>query len=252
MAFENGDFIEVEYSAWDASDNSLIATTDEEKAKKANLYDEKARYGKVLVVVGSNGIISGLDRELHGMSVGEQKKFTFKPEEAFGQRDEQLVRVMRLADFRERNIEPYPGLTVELDDRTAIVRSVNSGRVIVDANNQYAGRNIVYEVKVVSHVTKDEDKVRSLGSTYGAAPTEVAINGSLLSVKYGSGIRKDADFSFAKARTVASAFSYLKAIDNIKVEEDYNRKELDKEAIAHGVEHAHGHAQEHKHGHEEQ
>ena len=97
MAFSNGDFLEIEYSAWDASDSALIVTTDEKKAREANIFNDRTRYGKVLVVLGSNGIIKGLDRELKGMAVGEQKKFTFKPEDAFGPRDENLVRVMRMA-----------------------------------------------------------------------------------------------------------------------------------------------------------
>ncbi|EQD36865.1 peptidylprolyl isomerase, FKBP-type [mine drainage metagenome] len=140
MSFKDNDFIEIEYDAWDAGSNTLIATTLESTAKEGSIYDSKAKYGKVLVVVGSNGIIKGLDREIRNMSVGEKKKFTFKPEDAFGERNEDMVKVMPLSEFKARNINPYPGMTVELDNITAVVRSVNSGRVVVDANTRTQAR----------------------------------------------------------------------------------------------------------------
>ncbi|MDE1811077.1 MAG: FKBP-type peptidyl-prolyl cis-trans isomerase, partial [Candidatus Micrarchaeota archaeon] len=81
MAFKDGDFLEVQYSAWSAADSRLVSTTDEAMAKEAGIYEKENSYGPVLVVLGSKGVIKGLDRELHSMNLGESKKATFKPDE---------------------------------------------------------------------------------------------------------------------------------------------------------------------------
>ena len=44
----------------------------------------------------------------------------------------------------------------------AIVRSVGAGRVQVDYNHPLAGRQIVYKLKVIEHITDDKDKIRAL------------------------------------------------------------------------------------------
>jgi FKBP-type peptidyl-prolyl cis-trans isomerase 2 len=223
MSFKDNDFIEIEYDAWDAGSNTLIATTSESTAKEGSIYDSKAKYGKVLVVVGSNGIIKGLDREIRDMSVGEKKKFTFKPEDAFGERNEDMVKVMPLSEFKARNINPYPGMTVELDNITAVVRSVNSGRVVVDANNPYSGKDISYEVKIIEQIDSNEEKVRALGRTYDAEPSKIALKGDALSISYNSNVNKNANYFVGKTSLIATVFNYLNNVEKVVVEEEYNR-----------------------------
>ncbi|MEM0149384.1 MAG: peptidylprolyl isomerase [Candidatus Micrarchaeaceae archaeon] len=234
MSFKDNDFIEIEYDAWDAGSDTLIATTSESRAKENNIYDSKAKYGKVLVVVGSNGVIKGLDREIRNMGVGEKKKFTFKPEDAFGERNEDLVKVMPLSEFKARDITPYPGMTVELDNVTAIVRSVNSGRVVVDANNPYAGKDISYEVKVVEQISSDDGKVRALGRTYDAEPSNIKLSGTALSIMYGHEVNKNANYFVGKTSLIATVFNYMDKIEKVTVEEEYTRpKDMKTETHAH-------------------
>src|ERR1700733_8661130 len=139
MAFGDGDFLEVEYSSWNAVDNSMIDTTDEKKSKDSGIHVEGRLYGPFLVVLGSTGIVKGLDKALRDMKPNETKKVTLKPDEAFGQRNPDIVRVMPISEFKKRDINPYPGMRVNIDNVSATVKSVNSGRVVVDANHPYAG-----------------------------------------------------------------------------------------------------------------
>jgi FKBP-type peptidyl-prolyl cis-trans isomerase 2 len=221
MSFKDGDFLEVEYSAWSGADNSLISTTDEKRAKEANIFDKDVHYGPVLVVLGSNSIIMGLDRSLREMAPNEQKKFTFKPDEAFGERIPDLVRVMPLAEFKRHDVDPYPGLKVNLDNATAIVKSVNSGRVVVDANHPYAGQEITYEIRIIRQLTSESDKVKALGRTYSAEPSDVEVREKTLEIRFNNDVKKNSDYFIGKANLIASVFSYLKEFEKIKVEEEY-------------------------------
>jgi len=223
MAFKDGDFLEVEYSAWTAADNSLIATTDEKKAKDANIFDEHTHYGPVLIVLGSNGVIKGLDKALRGINVNDSKKLTFPPGEAFGERMPDLVRIMPVAEFRKRDIDPYPGLQVNIDNSTAIVKSVNSGRVTIDMNHPFAGQHIIYEVKVTKQLTSEKDKIKALGRTYNVEPTDAELKDKMLLIKYGEAVKKNADYFVGKANLVASAFTYFKDLDKVEVDEEYTR-----------------------------
>ena len=84
-----------------------------------------------------------------GMSVGEEKKAELEPKDAFGERNPELARVMHLSDFRKRDMDPYPGMQVDIDGTVATVKSINSGRVLVDANHPLAGERMIYEVKLI-------------------------------------------------------------------------------------------------------
>ncbi|MCL4378990.1 MAG: peptidylprolyl isomerase [Candidatus Marsarchaeota archaeon] len=230
MAFKEGDFLEVEYSAWDAATNDLIATTDEKLAKEKGIFNKDSSYGPTLVILGSNSVIKGLDRELRGMNLNEMKKFTFKPEDAFGSRHEELVRVMPLSDFRARELNPYPGMRVEVENMAATVKSVNSGRVVVDANHPYAGRDITYEVRIVGNITEPAQRVEALGKTYNVKPSSVSMKGKEMVLSYDSKTKKNADYFVGKSSLVASILSLMKDIDKVEVQEDYERAEIAKES----------------------
>ncbi|MCL5430693.1 MAG: peptidylprolyl isomerase [Candidatus Marsarchaeota archaeon] len=221
MSFVDGDFVEMEYQAWDADAGKLIATTYEESAKKEGIYSDKIKYGKVLVIVGSGGVIKGLDREIRKMSVGEEKEFTFKPEDAFGERSDDLVRVMPLSEFRAHDIDPVPGMEINIDNAPAIVKSVNSGRVVVDANNPYAGKNIKYKIKISSKLEDAAKKVEALGDTYSAKPSKVEVKGKNATLIYDSKVNKNADYFVGKASLIAALFTYMKEFEKVDVQEEY-------------------------------
>ncbi len=223
MTFKDGDFLEIEYSAWAAADGRLISTTDEKSAKAAGIHNEKAHYGPVLVIIGSNSVIRGLDRELRAMSAGGSRKMTFKPEDAFGDRQQDLVRIMPLSEFRKRDMEPYLGMQVDIDNTTATVKSITSGRVTVDMNHPYAGQEITYEVKVIKALDSENDRLAALGRTYGVEPSSSETKGDSMSVRYANKVRKNADYFIGKANMIASVFTYFKGIERVEVTEEYLR-----------------------------
>jgi hypothetical protein len=53
-------------------------------------------------------------------------------------------------------------MRISYGGRTAIVRSVASGRVTLDSNQFLAGKTLVYEVTIKSVIKKDSDKIKSL------------------------------------------------------------------------------------------
>ncbi|MEM3227763.1 MAG: peptidylprolyl isomerase [Candidatus Micrarchaeaceae archaeon] len=229
MVFKDGDFLEIEYSAWRALDNKLLYTTIKEKAQEAGIYDEHATYGGTLVILGQNTVVKGLERELKNMSVGESKKFNLKPEDAFGERNENLVKVMALSDFRSQNINPTVGMRIDIDGIPSTIKSVNSGRVVVDQNHPEAGMEIIYEVKVLKLINNDREKIEMLGKTYGVKPSETTIKDNSVELYFDDNVKKNADYFVGRASLVAAIFNYIGTADKIYVKEEYLRPKEIKE-----------------------
>ena len=157
-----GDFVLVEMTGRAVETDEIFDTTDEELAKEEDIHDENRTYGPKLVVVGEGYVLKGLDDRLSGLKLGETAEVEIPPEEAFGERNPENVRTLPYRNLRSKGVNPVVGQQIELDGRTAMVRSVGAGRVQLDYNPPLAGRKIVYHVKATERYESDEDKIRSL------------------------------------------------------------------------------------------
>jgi peptidylprolyl isomerase len=161
-AVEEGDFVLVEMTGRTLETDEVFDTTDEELAKTEGIHEEGRTYGPKLVVVGEGWVLKGLDDRLAGLKLEETAEVEIPAEEAFGERNPENVRTMPFRALRSKGINPVVGQQIELDGRTAMVRSVGAGRVQLDYNHPLAGRKIVYHVKPTVKHERDEDKIRAL------------------------------------------------------------------------------------------
>ncbi len=142
---QKGEFVRINY-------RGIIKETGE-------VFDE----GKSIpIVVGEGFVIRGLDEEIEKMNVGEKKKVELPPEKAFGKRRPELIKVFPLSAFREHNLDPKPGIVVNIDGVLGRIVSVSSGRVTVDFNHPLTGKHIIYEVEVLSKIEGGEEKAKAL------------------------------------------------------------------------------------------
>jgi peptidylprolyl isomerase len=162
MPLEKGALIFANYTAKVKDTGEGIESTEEEEAKKLNIYDANRKYEPRLVAVGEGWLIAGLDDEVQKMDVGQKKEIELAPEKAFGKRDPTQTRMVPLRKFGEREHELEVGDSVEIDNRVGIIRFIGSGRAQVDFNHRLAGKSIVYDFEVLKKVETDEDKLRAL------------------------------------------------------------------------------------------
>jgi peptidylprolyl isomerase len=161
-AVNRGDFIVVELTGRAEETGEVFDTTSEETAKEQGTYDEKRTYGPRLVVAGEGWVLKGLDTRLRGLKVGEEQKIEIPAAEAFGERDAENVQTIPFRVLRSKGVNPALGAELEIDGRTAVVRSIGAGRVQVDYNPRLAGRKIVYTVKVTELIEDEKAKFRAL------------------------------------------------------------------------------------------
>ena len=103
--------------------------------------------------VGGGQMIKGFEAQVRGMSLNEKKKFTLKPEDAYGERNEEYQHEFPRAEM-PAEINPQVGQTLALtspDGRNipARVVAVDDEKVIFDLNHPLAGQSLTFEVEVV-------------------------------------------------------------------------------------------------------
>lgn len=159
---EKGDFVTINYTARVKETDKIFDTTFEDVARKEGIHTENAKYGPVTVVLGARHVIRGLEKALLDMEVGEEKEVDIEPEEAFGKRKRSLVTKVLLREFHKHNLSPRPGMQIEINNRWATVRSVSSGRVILDFNHPLSGKVVHYSVELLNTVEDTKEQIEAL------------------------------------------------------------------------------------------
>lgn len=166
---KKGDFIEVDFVGKTKDDNKVFDLTREEDAKKYNLHNPKARYRPLIVCIGEKHLLKGIEDFLISKPEGKYS-IDLKPEEAFGLKDPNLMKMVPLNIFQKQNIKPFPGLRINMDGILGTVRTVSGGRVVMDFNHPLAGKEVIYEVEVKRIVKEDKEKITGLLEiTFGKA-----------------------------------------------------------------------------------
>jgi FKBP-type peptidyl-prolyl cis-trans isomerase SlyD len=105
-------------------------------------------------LAGHGNIISGLEREMIGMKVGESKDVVIAPADGYGEFDEQaFMDVPRGAFPKDISIEEGVELTIRDDagqSRYARIDTIEGDNVLLNFNHPLAGDELHFHVKVVS------------------------------------------------------------------------------------------------------
>jgi peptidylprolyl isomerase len=162
MTLQKGDFILIDYVAKVKETGEVFDTTIEEVAKRERLYKEGEIYEPKLVVVGEGWVLKALDESFLSMEVGKTSVVEIPPEKAFGPRNPEKVRRIPLRHLTAKGITPTIGMHVEYEGKTATVRAIGAGRVLLDFNPPLAGKTLIYDVTVRKKLETREEKIAAL------------------------------------------------------------------------------------------
>ena len=159
MKIQKNDFIELEFTG--ISNDMVFDTTNPKEAEEMGLKSD-VEIKPIIACVGNKMILQGLDDELEGKEIGKQYSVHLTPDKAFGPRNSDMVKTVSMKIFKEKNMNPMPGMTLQLDNYIAKILSVSGGRVIVDFNNPLAGKEVDYKFKILRKVEDINEKVNAL------------------------------------------------------------------------------------------
>lgn len=125
---------------------ALIDTAD-----GALLDDSRARQQPLEYLHGHHNIVEGLERALEGQAAGAELSVTLMPAEAYGLRNEALVREVGRGAFPVSDLAPgmrfqTPG---EAGPQVVTVLEVRDDSVLIDTNHPLAGRTLRYRLEVL-------------------------------------------------------------------------------------------------------
>jgi peptidylprolyl isomerase len=162
VSLQKGDFVIIDYTARVKETGEVFDTTFEETARKEHLYKEGEVYEPKLVVIGEGWVLKALDDGLTTMEIAKTTSVEISQDKAFGARDPEKVKRVPLKQLIVKGITPTLGMHVEYGGKTATVRAMGAGRVLLDFNPPLAGKTLIYEVTIRNKFEKDEDKIRAL------------------------------------------------------------------------------------------
>lgn len=163
---ESGDFIKVEFTGRIKETGAVFSTSDEDTAKKFNIYDKKSKYGSIPVVAGQSFLLPGLDKKIIGLEVGKAKTIIVPAEEAYGQKQESLIQTFPAKKVKESGFKLKKGEKIRNKNQVGTIISIKQGKVRVDFNHALSGKDLEFEVKVNEIVEDQTKKIFLIVSRY--------------------------------------------------------------------------------------
>jgi FKBP-type peptidyl-prolyl cis-trans isomerase SlyD len=136
QAVKDGSLVSIEYTL----------TDDSGKVLDTNVGKEPLTY-----IQGGGQIVPGLEKELTGLKVGDEKKVTVKPEEGYGAVDAKLFQELPKENFPPEALKAGAMLMVKSKEggtHPIRVAEVKEKTVLVDLNHPLAGKTLKFDVKV--------------------------------------------------------------------------------------------------------
>jgi len=155
---KKGDFVEIEYTGKVKEGNIIFDTTDEKVAKEHNLHGHD--FSPQVICVGEEQALPGIDKNLEGKEIGKEYDIEIKPEDAFGNKNAKLIQLIPTNKFKQQNIQPMPGLQINIDGMVGIVKTVSGGRTMIDFNHPLAGKDLLYKIKINKKIEDDKEKLK--------------------------------------------------------------------------------------------
>jgi FKBP-type peptidyl-prolyl cis-trans isomerase 2 len=251
---KKNEFVELLYTGY--SQGKIFDSNIEEDLKKI---DEKAKPIKTIVIIGQGMVVSGLDKALEDKEIEKEYEITLKPKESFGERRKELVRMIPLKIFIEKQVMPRPGMVLALDNNLIKVIAVSGARVTADFNSPLAGKDVTYKFTIKRKVEDEKEKVNTLFETTLRFLPEYEIRDKIivkgpkvfetivkaLNEKFKEFIGKELGFELKEEKPKEN-----EAIGAKEHAHEHSHEGHEHEHSVHEHNHEHNHEHEHEHSHE--
>jgi peptidylprolyl isomerase len=121
--------------------------------ESGEMFDSSEGEEPLVFTVGAGQVIPGFDSALIGMQIGETKNVIIPPDQAYGQRQEELVQTIDRNQFKLGDIEPEVGMAIEMHTPEGsiplVISNLTETTVTLDANHPLAGEQLHFALTLV-------------------------------------------------------------------------------------------------------
>ena len=123
------------------------------KLEDGTVFDSSEGREPLEFEVGAGRMIKGFDQGVEGMNLNEEKTITIEAAEAYGDIREDLIIDVPKAQLPP-DIKPEVGMELvsqQPDGQQIVVtvKEVKPEAIVIDANHKLAGKDLIFDVKVV-------------------------------------------------------------------------------------------------------
>lgn len=123
------------------------------KFDTGEVFDSSEGSDPLSFTVGAGQVIPGFDQALVGMATGEVKNIVVPPEQAYGERVEELVQTINRAQFQLGDVAPEVGMAIEMQTPQGsiplVITELSDTSVTLDANHPLAGESLHFALTLV-------------------------------------------------------------------------------------------------------
>ncbi len=220
MSFQKNDFLEIEFTGR-IKDGEVFDSNISEELKKLNP-DQKAK--PLIFCLGQEMFLKGIEDFLIGKERGNYE-IELKPENAFGLRNPSLIQMIPLKVFIEHKINPIPGTVLNFDNKLGKVLTVSGGRTMVDFNNPLAGKEVVYNIKILRKVDDVNEKINSLNDFFFRREFKFEIKESKIILTVDKGFKAFVELFKDKFKEMIGLELEIKEIEVNSVKKDKTTQE---------------------------
>lgn len=140
------------------SENKVVSIFFEVKDTDGNILDSNIGYTPLEYIHGSDNIITGLEKEMEGLKISDNKMITITPDQGYGEYDHSLVYHLPLSNFIHTGFINIHDVIQLPDGREAVIIGRNESEIIADSNHPMAGKTLIFNVTVsgVRNATEEE------------------------------------------------------------------------------------------------
>ncbi len=107
--------------------------------------------------IGAGQMIAGFDAAVNGMELNEKKTVTLPADQAYGERDEKAMHRAGINQFPPE-MKPEVGMKIMISMENgqqvpATIIEIDESSVLLDANHELAGKELVFEIELVEIVS---------------------------------------------------------------------------------------------------
>ena len=106
-------------------------------------------------ILGTNQVIPGFENAVIGLEIGETRKVSIEPKEAYGEKRDDLI--IEVGHDLFKVDEPVAGQVYEMtlkdnQNTPVLITEVREDSVVLDANHPLAGEILVFDIKLMEIV----------------------------------------------------------------------------------------------------
>jgi peptidylprolyl isomerase len=139
MAVKNGDNVKVHYTG---------------KLKDGSVFDSSRDREPLAFQLGSGQLIPGFEKAVVGMEVGDSTTVEIEPKDAYGDRNpDMLIEISK--QQVPPDLDPQVGQALQVQQgngqvANVVVHELKPESIVLDANHPLAGKDLVFDIELVS------------------------------------------------------------------------------------------------------